>query len=86
MVHDDDNHQFRRGERIAVCSKTYKILTSEPYTSHMIGIEPYTTIPESEQKPYSCHGPTIRPASVTKNGPLPATTADVSACTKGSCC
>lgn len=71
-VHDDDGHTFRRGERTAVCSKTYRLLTQEPYASHVIGLPPYNDIPAAEQAPYACHGHRLRAPAETKNGPLPA--------------
>ncbi len=30
-VEDDDGHVLERGKRVAVCDKTYRILTGEPY-------------------------------------------------------
>jgi arsenite methyltransferase len=32
-VVDDDGHVFRRGERAAVCEKTFRIMTKEPYAN-----------------------------------------------------
>ncbi|HNH48196.1 MAG TPA: methyltransferase domain-containing protein, partial [Myxococcota bacterium] len=31
QVEDDDGHILRRGQRVAVCAKTFALLTSEPY-------------------------------------------------------
>ena len=46
QVMDDDGHVFCRGERMAVCDKTYNIMTSccSPYSSDVIAIEPYENI------------------------------------------
>jgi len=45
-VEDDDGHVLRRGERSAVCAKTFDILTCEPYAGDVIAIPPRDEIPE----------------------------------------
>jgi hypothetical protein len=37
-VTDDDHHEFPCGEPLEVCSKTLKVLRSEPYNSHFVVI------------------------------------------------
>ncbi len=39
-VRDEEGHIFPRGERIAVCERTFRTLTEGPYRKHFIGIEP----------------------------------------------
>lgn len=39
-VYDDDGHVFPRGERIAVCEHTFRLLTEGPYADEFIGIAP----------------------------------------------
>lgn len=39
-VHDDENHVYPRGERMAVCERTYKLLMEGPYRDDFIGIPP----------------------------------------------
>ena len=70
-VRDDDGHIFRRGERTAVCSKTYRLLTSEPYAGQVIGLPPYREIPDAEQAPFGCDAHALRHPQETKNGVLP---------------
>jgi len=53
-VVDDDGHTLERGVRTAVCAKTYRILTGEPYASETLGIEPLEPIDEREQAPFDC--------------------------------
>ncbi len=53
-VVDDDGHTLERGVRTAVCAKTFRILTGEPYADETIGIEPAVAIPENEQKEFDC--------------------------------
>ncbi len=71
-VRDDDGHVFRRGERTAVCSKTYRLLTGEPYAGQVIGLPPYREIPDAEQAPFGCDAHALRHPQETKNGVLPA--------------
>jgi SAM-dependent methyltransferase len=37
-VIDDDGHAMHRGERTAVCRKTFGLLSREPYASHFVAI------------------------------------------------
>ncbi len=80
-VHDDDGHVFRRGERTAVCAKTYRLLTSVPYAAQVIGLPPYQAIADSAQQPFACDGHRARHPRETKNGELP-----VDYRSGGSCC
>jgi len=54
QVIDDDGHTLERGVRTAVCAKTYRILTGEPYAGQTIGIEPSVAIPEAERVVFDC--------------------------------
>jgi len=64
-VKDDDGHIFPRGERMAVCERTYKFCTEGPYREDFIGITPAV-----EKEPVNWCAPpnTRRPASETKGG------------------
>ena len=42
LVYDDDGHEYSRGERIAVCERSYRLLTEGPYAKDFIGICPST--------------------------------------------
>ncbi len=55
QVCDDDGHVFRRGERVAVCDKTYQLLQREPYASQFTLVPPRTEVPWSKAKPFDCH-------------------------------
>ena len=37
---DDDGHRLRRGDRVAVCDKTFQLYQKAPYTEHFEFIEP----------------------------------------------
>ena len=54
QVEDDDGHVLRRGVRTAVCEKTYRIYSQEPYRSHIELIPPRTLIPLEEASAFPC--------------------------------
>lgn len=62
-VYDDEGHVFYRGQRMAVCERSCKLLTGGAYADHFIGIAP-----AQEQAPKNwCHASgTLRPAAETK--------------------
>lgn len=69
-VFDDDGHRYVRGERTAVCEKTYRILTQEPYESYFIGL-PCSEAPDLADAPvFDCSTPRLRDPRVTR-GALP---------------
>lgn len=51
---DDDGHVFVRGERSAVCEKTYKLLQQEPYTDMFYFVEPSIPVTERIEWPDNC--------------------------------
>ena len=77
-VEDDDGHVYHRGQRMAVCEKTFRIMTREPYAEHMIPIEPAIT-PKGD-KVFDCSRPTVRDPKETKHGVAPVTTEAKSTC------
>ncbi len=68
QVKDDDGHKLFRGQRMAVCDKTFNLYTDPngPYADHIIGIEPYETIPLDDAKPFNCRVNAIRDARTQK--------------------
>ncbi|MEI6706556.1 MAG: methyltransferase domain-containing protein [Methylococcales bacterium] len=62
-VYDDEGHVFYRGQRMAVCERSFNLLTSEAYNNQFIGIKP-----AQEHAPQSwCHASgAVRPAADTK--------------------
>lgn len=89
QVVDDDGHVFCRGERMAVCDKTYNIMTSccSPYHSDVIGIEPYENIALEAAAEFNCKTKAIRHARETKGLEynLTETNSD-DCCSPGTCC
>jgi SAM-dependent methyltransferase len=77
-VTDEEGHVFYRGERMAVCERTFRTLTSEaPYRDVFIGIPPAT---ERPGVPWCAPGGTRRPVAESKGA------AHRTACDDGNCC
>lgn len=55
-VTDDDGHILHRGQRMAVCDKTYTIYTDAngPYAEEIIGIQPYQEISLEDASAFNC--------------------------------
>ena len=66
QVEDDDGHVLRRGERAAVCAKTFAILTSPPYADQIVPIPPRVEIPEAERAGFDCSRAAARHPRETK--------------------
>lgn len=77
QVHDDEGHVYPRGARIAVCERSYRLLTEGPYADQFIGFAPRNP---GEPRTFCAPAGTRRPAAETKS-PL-APTCD----SEGSCC
>lgn len=54
QVVDDDGHTLERGVRTAVCAKTFRILSGEPYAGETLPIEPMHPVPEAERPVFDC--------------------------------
>ncbi len=65
-VGDDDGHVLFRGKRMAVCDKTYRLLTSEPYAQQVVGVPPLKEIPLEKAQPFQCRKDAIRDPRETK--------------------
>jgi arsenite methyltransferase len=78
FVVDDEGHEFPRGERMAVCERTFNLLSNAPYKESFIGIAPST---EQEGKAWCAPAGTRRPVSETKQANF--SSSDKSS---GSCC
>ncbi len=91
-VVDDDGHRFERGKRMAVCDKTYRLLTdpAAPYAEQVIGIESAESIPLEQAPLFDCEKTRYRPASETKKGDTHEGTrtnvAPTSCCGETGCC
>ena len=89
QVVDDDGHEFRRGVRTAVCEKTFRILSEEPYRSHFDLVEPYVPVPPEAARPFPCtKGALVRHPRETKGSDYDLTTdaAGPVCSSEGGCC
>jgi SAM-dependent methyltransferase len=93
QVTDDDGHAFRRGERTAVCRKTYEILTSGPYADRFTPVPPLVEIAPADARPFACTGNQRRDPRETKHGMVRADVAPGADCcppgdegSGGACC
>ncbi|MGI8788680.1 MAG: methyltransferase domain-containing protein [Pyrinomonadaceae bacterium] len=53
-VIDDDGHILERGQRTAVCDKTFQIYRKEPYANQIMPIEPIENIALENAKEFDC--------------------------------
>jgi arsenite methyltransferase len=92
QVEDDDGHVIKRGIRTAVCEKTFRIYSQEPYRSQFELVPPRVPVPQEEAPPFPCaHGYLRRDPKETKGADYRATSeASACACTPGNgsggCC
>ena len=87
-VVDDDGHMLHRGERMAVCDKTFGIYTDPdgPYAQQISAVEPHTEVPPDEAPPFACQVSARRDPRRTKGTDYDATVApEGGACCEGDC-
>lgn len=85
-VKDDDGHTLVRGAPMAVCEKTFRLYTREPYARDIIPVPPRTPIALEDAKPFDCSRDAVRSPRETKGLEYRATT-DAAACREpGKCC
>jgi SAM-dependent methyltransferase len=75
-VLDDDGHRLFRGERMAVCEKTFNLYSKAPYQDSFEFIEPLEAVPSEEAKPFDCRRNAIRSAAETKGADYSDTITD----------
>lgn len=87
-VIDDDGHRLNRGERIAVCDKTFNIYTSDPYGSQITPLPPAENIPLDQATQFDCRRMSIRDPQETKGGTASLTILPSEDCCSpgGNCC
>ncbi len=82
---DDDGHRYPRGQRIAVCDKTFRILQNAPYADAFAFLEPHQAVPPEEAPSFDCRRSVKRHPRETKGADYPATT-EAAECREGDCC
>ena len=85
-VQDDDGHTLYRGDRMAVCEKTYNLMTKAPYGDSKIWVEPLQQV--TEKLWFDCSGVKVfRSAKETKKGVQRENTYGAGDdCDSGGCC
>ena len=81
QVVSDEGRTYVRGERTAVCGKTFRMLQSAPFDNHFIGIEPREVVSEENAKPFDCDRDQLRSPKETKGSNFNLTIVN-----EGDCC
>ncbi len=85
-VLDDDGHRMERGQRYAVCDKTYNLYRREPYAASFEFIEPLKEIPLAEAELFDCSRTVLRDPRETKGQDYEVTTEASECCGPDSSC
>ena len=86
-VLDDDGHRLVRGQRAAVCDKTYQIYGREPYAEQFEFVDPLELIALEDAEPFDCSRAVSRHPSETKGLDYDVSTeASGSVCGPEGCC
>lgn len=85
-VLDDDGHRMERGRRYAVCDKTRRLYSSEPYADLFDFVEPLEAVPLEKAGPFDCSRTPLRHPRETKGQDYRATSEPVACCEPGDGC
>jgi SAM-dependent methyltransferase len=68
QVRDDDGHVLHRGQRMAVCDKTFRLMTDPdgPYAKDIIAVPPRVEVPIDQARTFDCRGSKLRHPRETK--------------------
>lgn len=89
-VEDDDGHTYFRGERMAVCDKTFHLLQQDPYVDMFDAIVPREMVALEDAEPFDCRRSQRRDPRETKGMDYRTTTPTsdpaADACCGGDAC
>jgi len=85
-VVDDDGHTLRRGERMAVCEKTFQIYTRPPYASQIEPVPPHKAVDPDAAPPFDLPGDAVRDPRETKGRDDSRAELPADDCCGPSCC
>lgn len=86
-VEDDYGHIYFRGQRMAVCDKTFKLLQRTPYGDSFIPVEPLVEVPLDHAQQFDCNRNRRRSARESKGEQYNMTTSpNDDSCSGESCC
>ncbi len=80
QVDDDDGHTYYRGERMAVCDKTFQLLQKAPYAGLFDSVEPIEATPLEAAGTFNCSVSARRNARETKGKEYKMTISESDAC------
>jgi arsenite methyltransferase len=86
QVVDDDGHTLPRGERIAVCDKTFKLYSRRPYQDQFILVRPRDEVPFESAGVFDCSRDHKRHPRETKGREYKVNSATANNCAPGSAC
>ncbi len=85
-VFDDDGHILERGQRMAVCDKTFQIYSKEPYKNQITTIEPIENIALENATEFDCKRTAKRHPRESKGLEYNLTDLSGETCGDGGCC
>ncbi len=85
-VEDDDGHLYFRGERMAVCDKTYQLLKQPPYAGMFTAVPPREDVPLEQATEYDCRRNERRSARTTKGDDYQQSSSQPCCPPDASCC
>ncbi|MCA9129586.1 MAG: methyltransferase domain-containing protein [Planctomycetales bacterium] len=85
-VQDDAGRVYRRGERMAVCDKTYDLLMREPYAGMFDPIEPRIEVPAERAQEFTSDGRLRTPAQTKGTNYKATLPTELPCCSPGSDC
>ena len=88
-VCDDDGHMIYRGQRMAICDKTFGIMTNPdgPYAEQIVAVPPREEAPIDKAPPFDCSRSDIRHPRETKGLEYhPTVTSKNDPCCGPDCC
>ncbi len=87
-VIDDDGHVLERGQRMAVCDKTFRLYSRDPYASQLVPVAPLVEVPMDEARAFDCRRTAKRDVRETKGVEYDLTDLSGGACCEpgGDCC
>ena len=85
VVIDDDGHRIPRGVRYAVCEKTYRLYSKEPYREQFEFVDPLDPLAAGDAKPFHCERDALRQPRETKGMDYDATMDGNTCCGPDGC-
>ena len=83
QVIDEEGNIYPRGQRVAVCGRTFDQLMAQPYADHFLPVEPLAAVSPDEAEVFDCDTQRLRLPQETKGEGYQATS---SCCGDSGCC